>query len=174
MNLPASSKSDTTRAVHPSCVTFYRFLQEKSRYHQAGFTLIEVMVVVVIIGLLSSIVATRVFTLTDRARYIKAQAQISQLESALKSYQVDNGHFPTTAQGLDALIVKPSAGNQPGNWRPGGYLDKQDIPLDPWGQAYVYISPGVHSPDYDLKSLGADGLEGGEDYDRDIESWRLQ
>ncbi|MDH3598917.1 MAG: type II secretion system protein GspG, partial [Candidatus Tectomicrobia bacterium] len=82
--------------------------------------------------------------------------------------------FPTTAQGLDALVSKPSTGTVPRSYTEGGYLDKPAIPLDPWGNQYVYVSPGQHGPDYDLKSFGADGLEGGEGYDEDLESWRLQ
>jgi len=86
---------------------------------------------------------------------------------------LDNGVFPTTEQGLDALVRRPGVGRLVPNWPEGGYLDKQEVPRDPWGNPYIYISPGQHSPDYDMKSFGADGLEGGESYNADIESWRV-
>jgi general secretion pathway protein G len=94
------------------------------------------------------------------------------LEDALKRYKLDNGVYPGTEQGLEALVQRPATGTIPRNWPEGGYLDKQEIPLDAWGNRYLYISPGQHSPDYDLRSLGADGLEGGEEYNADLESWR--
>jgi general secretion pathway protein G len=140
----------------------------------AGFTLIELMVVVVILGLLAAIVMPRVVGQTDKARYQQAKVQIRILEDALKRYKLDNGHFPTTEQGLESLVRQPTTGTQPRNWQRGGYLDKTDVPADPWDNAYIYISPGQHGPDYDLISLGADNLEGGEEYDTDIESWRVQ
>jgi general secretion pathway protein G len=140
--------------------------------NNAGFTLIELMVVIIILGLLAAIVMPRIVGETDRARYETAKAQMRILEDALKRYKLDNGVFPSTEQGLESLVRKPSVGLVPRNWPDGGYLDKQDVPLDPWQNPYIYISPGQHSPDYDLKSLGANGLEGGEGYDADIESWR--
>jgi general secretion pathway protein G len=140
----------------------------------AGFTLIELMVVIVILGLLAAIVMPRVVGQTDKARYEQAKVQMRILEDALKRYKLDNGHFPTTEQGLEALVRQPTTGTLPRNWQRGGYLDKSDVPIDPWDNQYIYISPGQHGPDYDLKSLGADGLEGGEEYDADIESWRTQ
>jgi len=142
-------------------------------HHNAGFTLIELMVVIIILGLLAAIVMPRIVGETDKARYGAALAQMRILEDALKRYKLDNGAFPTTEQGLEALVRRPSVGVIPRNWPDGGYLDKQDLPRDPWGNAYIYISPGQHSPDYDLKSLGADGLEGGDGYNTDIESWRV-
>ena len=144
------------------------------RRSEAGFTLIELMVVIIILGLLAAIVMPRIVGETDKARYGTAQAQIRILEDALKRYKLDSGLFPTTEQGLEALVQKPTTGSLPRSWPEGGYLDKQEVPLDPWGNPYIYISPGQHSPDYDLKSLGADGLEGGEAYNADIESWRVQ
>jgi general secretion pathway protein G len=140
----------------------------------AGFTLIELMVVIIILGLLAAIVMPRIVGETDKARYGAAQAQMRILEDAMKRYKLDNGVYPTTEQGLEALVQKPSSGVVPRNWPEGGYLDKQEMPLDPWGNRYVYISPGQHSPDFDIKSFGADGLEGGEEYNADIESWRVQ
>ena len=141
---------------------------------QSGFTLIELMVVIIILGLLAAIVMPRVVGQTDKARYSQAQVQMRILEDALKRYKLDSGRFPTTEQGLDALVRQPTTGTLPRNWQQGGYLDKPEVPIDPWGNNYIYISPGQHGPDYDLKSLGADGLEGGEGYDADIESWRIQ
>jgi general secretion pathway protein G len=143
-------------------------------HNNAGFTLIELMVVIIILGLLAAIVMPRVVGETDRARYEQAKVQMRILEDALKRYKLDSGVFPSTEQGLDALIRKPSTGILPRYWPEGGYLDKTEIPRDPWENHYIYISPGVHSPDYDLKSFGADGLEGGEGYNADIESWRVQ
>ncbi len=139
----------------------------------AGFTLIELMVVIIILGLLAAIVMPRIVGETDKARYGAALAQMRILEDSLKRYKLDNGVFPTTEQGLDALVRRPGVGRLVPNWPEGGYLDKQEVPRDPWGNPYLYISPGQHSPDYDLKSLGADGLEGGDGYNADIESWRV-
>jgi general secretion pathway protein G len=131
------------------------------------------MVVIIILGLLAAIVMPRIVGETDKARYGAALAQMRILEDALKRYKLDSGVFPSTDQGLEALVRMPSSGVLPRGWPVGGYLDKQEIPRDPWGNVYIYISPGQHSPDYDLKSLGADGVEGGEGYNGDIESWRL-
>ena len=141
--------------------------------NKAGFTLIELMVVIIILGLLAAIVMPRIVGETDKARYGAAQAQMRILEDALKRYKLDNGVFPTTEQGLESLVRKPSVGFLPRGWPEGGYLDKQEIPRDPWGNAYIYVSPGQHSPDYDIKSLKTDSTEGNEDYNADIESWRL-
>ena len=144
------------------------------RTREAGFTLIELMIVIVILGLLAAIVMPRIVGETDKARYGTARAQMRVLEDALKRYKLDHGVFPTTEQGLEALVMAPTAGEIPEQWPLGGYLDRQEIPLDPWGQRYIYISPGANSPDFDLVSLAADGLEGGEGFDADIESWRTQ
>jgi len=140
----------------------------------AGFTLIEVMVVIIILGLLAAIVMPRLVGQTDKARYEQAKIQMRILEDALKRYKLENGRFPTTSQGLLALVQKPSSPPVPRAWPDGGYLDKPQIPLDPWGNEFIYVSPGQHGPDYDIVSLGADGIEGGEDeYDKDIQSWSL-
>ena len=157
---------------HPS-LSFSLWSQKKTVRHQLGFTLIEVMVVLIIIGLLATIVVERFFGITERARYTQAQVQMRSLDNALKRYKLDHGRFPTTTQGLDVLVHQPSSGIKAGYWPRGGYLEKPAIPSDPWGQAYIYISPGINSPDYELKSLGADGLEGGEGIAADLESWRL-
>ena len=141
--------------------------------NEAGFTLIELMVVIIILGLLAAIVMPRIVGETDKARYGAAQAQMRILEDALKRYKLDNGLFPSTEQGLESLVRRPTSGVLPRGWPEGGYLDKQEIPRDPWGNVYIYISPGQYSPDYDMKSFGANGVEGGDGYDADIESWRL-
>src|SRR5262245_62176754 len=107
--------------------------------HTAGFTLIELMVVIIILGLLAAIVMPRIVGETDKARYGAALAQMRILEDALKRYKLDNGLFPTTDQGLEALVRRPTSGILPRGWPEGGYLDKQEIPRDPWGNAYVYI-----------------------------------
>lgn len=142
--------------------------------NRGGFTLIEIMVVIIILGLLAAIVMPRIVGQTDRARYEQAKVQMRILEDALKRYKLDSGRFPTTDQGLEALVRKPSSSKALNNYPDGGYLDKPAVPTDPWGYRYVYISPGQHGPDYDIKSYGADGLEGGEGYDADLESWKVQ
>ena len=146
----------------------------RQRSREAGFTLIELMIVIVILGLLAAIVMPRIVGETDKARYGTARAQMRVLEDALKRYKLDHGVFPSTEQGLESLVMQPTTGNVPEQWPQGGYLDKQEIPLDPWGNEYIYLSPGDNGRDFDLISLAADGLEGGEDFDADIESWRTQ
>lgn len=136
--------------------------------NQGGFSLMEVMVVVVILGLLVAFVAPKLVGRTDDARVTSAQMQIGSFSSALKLFRNDNGFYPTTEQGLEALSHMPSVGREPKSYRKGGYLDK--VPLDPWKNPYIYISPGVQG-DFDIISLGADGVEGGEDYDADITNW---
>jgi general secretion pathway protein G len=136
-----------------------------------GFTLIEIMAVVLIIGMLSSIVGFAVFRQVDKARVVTAKAQIDRLESALELYAMDNGRFPTSEQGLDALVNEPSSAPEPANYQPGGYL-KGDLPLDPWGNDFLYESPGSHNAgSFDLWSLGKDGVAGGEELDADIGNW---
>lgn len=136
-----------------------------------GFTLIEIMVVLIIIGLLAGIVVPRLMGRTEEAKRTKASVQIKNLQSALDLYKLDSGIYPSTEQGLQALVEKPALGEMPRGWKEGGYMDK--IPKDPWGNNYMYISPGVHG-DYDLYSYGADGEEGGEGKDADIQSWNLE
>lgn len=132
---------------------------------QSGFTLIEVIVVLVILGILASIVAPNVIGNVDKSRVVKAKQDIRALESALQIYRVDNFRYPTTDQGLQALVEKPTSGDEAKNWQKGGYIPK--LPKDPWQNEYQYISPG-ESGDYDLYTLGADGAPGGEDYNADI------
>jgi len=146
-----------------------KFLQDCLGKKSRGFTLIELMVVVVILGILAGLVLPRFMGRTEEAKKTKARLQIENLEGALKLYKLDNGMYPSTEQGLDALVLKPSTGVVPQNWREGGYLEKGKVPPDPWGKPYVYISPGVKNKDFDLKSLGADGEEGGEGENADIE-----
>lgn len=138
-----------------------------------GFTLIELMVVVLILGALAGLIIPKLMGRPEEAKRLKARMQIEQLEQALKLYYLDNGEFPTTEQGLQALVEKPTIEPIPKRWREGGYLEKGKVPLDPWGNPFVYISPGIHNKDYDLVSYGADGEEGGEGKYADIESWNL-
>lgn len=146
---------------------------ERERHLQnGGFTLIEIMVVIVILGILAGIVAPRIIGRTDDARVVEAKMQIKNFETALKLFKMDNGFYPSTEQGLEALISKPTTGRIPENYREGGYLDKKKITPDPWGNPYVYISPGLQG-DYDIISYGADGKPGGEGYDADITNWDL-
>jgi len=136
-----------------------------------AFTLIELMVVIVILGILAAFVVPRVTKRPEDARVTKAKVEIANIEQALELYYLDNGMYPTTEQGLEALVRKPQTGEIPENWKEGGYLAKGKLPLDPWGNPYLYISPGLHNQDYDLYSLGKDGKEGGEGYDTDITNW---
>lgn len=132
-----------------------------------GFTLIELMVVLVIIGVLAALIVPNVLDRADDARTTAAKTDVNNLMQALKLYRLDNQRYPTGEQGLAALTAKPSAGPNAPNWRP--YLDK--LPADPWGRAYQYINPGVHG-EVDVLSLGADGQPGGEGKDADIGSWQ--
>lgn len=135
---------------------------------RAGFTLIEIMVVIVILGLLAALVVPKLIGRTEEAKKTQARVQIRSVEQALELFKLDNGFFPTTEQGLEALVRMPESGRTPKNYRRGGYLDR--LPKDPWGNAYVYLSPGSHG-DYDISSYGADGTQGGEGEDADINSW---
>ncbi len=147
-------------------------LMRRSLGGTEGFTLIELMVVIVILGILAAIIAPRVIGRTDEAKVTEARVQIKNFDTAIKLYKIDNGRYPTTEQGLQALVVKPSVGIIPRNWREGGYLDNKRIPKDPWGNPYIYASPGLNG-DYDILSLGRDGARGGEGYDGDVESWNI-
>ncbi len=139
---------------------------------QKGFTLIEILVVVFILSLLVAIVAPRLIGRTDDAKIAAAKQQIGNFETALKLFRIDNGFYPSTDQGLDALIESPTTGKEPKRYREGGYLEKKEIPDDPWGSPYLYISPGLHG-DYDIICYGADGEEGGEGVNADITSWTV-
>lgn len=137
-----------------------------------GFTLIEILVVVFILGLLAAIVAPQLIGRTDDAKITEAKVQIRNMETALKLFKLDNGFYPTTQQGLSALVASPTSGQEAKNFRKGGYLEKGRVPADPWGNEYIYVSPGVNN-EYEIISLGADGREGGEDINADITSWDL-
>jgi general secretion pathway protein G len=134
---------------------------------QRGFTLIELMVVVVIIGVLAALIVPNVLDRLDQAKVEASRANIATLMGALDMYKIDNQRFPTAEQGLQALVVKPTTGPIPPNWKP--YLKK--LPDDPWGKAYQYANPGVKGP-IDVYSLGADGVVGGEGLNADIGSWQ--
>ncbi len=138
-----------------------------------GFTLLEIIVVVFILGLLAALVAPKIMGRTDDARITEAKVQIRNLETALKLFKLDNGFYPDTDQGLNALVERPATGKIPNNYKDGGYLEQKRIPLDPWKNPYIYVSPGLHG-DFDIISLGADGREGGEGKDADIKNWDMQ
>jgi len=138
-----------------------------------GFTLIEIMVVVVILGILAGLIVPRLMGRTEQAKRTKARIQMESMETALKLYKLDNGSYPTTEQGLQALVEAPAVGDLAKQWRKGGYLEKGKVPADPWDNDYVYLSPGVHD-DFDLISYGKDGQPGGEDDDADINSWESE
>lgn len=139
---------------------------------QKGFTLIEIMVVIIIMSILATLVVPRLIKRPDEARVTEAKIQIKNLETALKLFKMDNGFYPSTEQGLQALITPPSTGLIPENYRPGGYLEKKGISSDPWGNEYIYVSPGEQG-EYDIISYGADGEAGGEKYNADIINWDL-
>ncbi len=138
-----------------------------------GFTLIELMVVLVILGVLAGLIAPRIMGRPEEARRMKAKVQIQSLETALKMYNLDNGIYPSTEQGLEALVEQPTSGKLPKAWRDGGYLEKGKLPKDPWGGDYIYLSPGSHGS-FDLVSYGPDGELGGDGKDSDINNWELE
>ena len=140
----------------------------KSR--QGGFTLLEVMVVVVILGILAALVVPKIISRPDEARVIAAKQDIASLMQALKLYRLDNQRYPTTEQGVQALVARPATAPLPANWKAGGYLER--LPKDPWGNLYQYLNPGLRG-EMDVFSFGADGAPGGESNDADIGSWSL-
>ncbi|WP_172830112.1 type II secretion system major pseudopilin GspG [Halopseudomonas salegens] len=142
---------------------------QKTTGRQGGFTLIEVMVVVVILGILAAVVVPRVMDRPDQARITKVQNDLRAIESALNLYRLDNFNYPTTEQGLRALVEMPTGGDAPRNWRQGGYLDR--LQQDPWGNDYQYMRPGRDGRDYDVFSYGADGRPGGEGANAVIGNW---
>jgi general secretion pathway protein G len=147
------------RVVHP-------------RPRDAGFTLIEIMAVVLIIGLLSTLVGVAIFSQVDKAKVTTARTQIKRLENVLETYRMDNSRYPSTEQGLEALVREPTGDPVPRNYQPGGYIRGGVVPVDPWDEPYQYRQPGDHNPhSFDLWSLGADNNPGGEGIDADIGNW---
>ncbi len=138
---------------------------------QAGFTLIELIVVIVILGVLASIVVPKLMDRPDAARIAKAKQDIRTLETSINLYKLDNYFYPSTEQGLEALVKKPSGDPQPRNWKSGGYLDR--LPKDPWGNDYLYLNPGVKGS-VDIYTLGADGKPDGEGVAADVGNWNLE
>ena len=145
----------------------------KTRCDNRGFTLIELMVVIVILGILAMWVAPKIMSRPGEARQVKARLDIQNLENALKLYKLDNGIYPTTEQGLQALVEQPESGTIPKKWKPGGYLEKGRVPKDPWGNDFVYLSPGLKG-DFDIISYGLDGAPGGEGENKDINNWEIE
>jgi len=135
-----------------------------------GFTLIELMVVITILGILAVLILPRITGQTDEARRTATKVQIKNIEQALHTYEMDNGNYPSTEQGLDALVKKPTIGRIPIKYKEGGYMTK--IPKDPWGTPYLYICPGAHG-DFDLISYGSDREKGGDGKNADIENWNI-
>lgn len=138
---------------------------------QQGFTLLEIMIVIVILGVLGSMVVPNLLANKDRADQQKAMTDISALEQSLDMYRLDNSSYPNTDQGLDSLVTKPTASPEPRAYRQGGYIKR--LPQDPWGNEYQYLSPGEHSS-IDIFTLGADNQEGGEGLNQDIGNWNIQ
>jgi len=142
----------------------------KTLKESRGFTLIELMVVIVILSLLAVLVGPKIIGRTDDAKIAAAKDQIRNIETGLKLYKLDNGNFPSTEQGLQALVTKPTVGKIPTKYKDDGYLENKNVPKDPWGNDYLYVFPGQHGA-YDIVSYGADGKEGGDGADKDIVSW---
>ncbi len=149
---------------------YYEDTSEKFSHgnNQSGFTLIEIIVVVVILSILAAFIIPNIMDEPDKARVVKAKSDIRVIETALKLYKLDNHFYPTTDQGLEALVVRPTDDPEPKKWKEGGYLDR--LPLDPWDGEYLYLNPGVHG-NIDIYSLGADSQPGGEGFDADIGNW---
>ena len=145
-------------------------MQQHFSSRERGFTLIELMVVVVILGILAAFIVPKLLDRPEQARRTKASADIRSLEESLGLFKLDNGFYPSTEQGLQALVSKPTVGRIPSKYAEGGYLRK--VPADPWETPYVYLMPGVHG-DYDIISYGADGVPGGEGNNGDVQSWEL-
>ena len=147
---------------------------QRIRGNHRGFTLIELMVVVIILGILALYIGPKIMGEPEKAKRVKVKMDIATLETALKMYKLDNGVYPSTEQGLQALVEAPETGVIPKKWRKGGYIEKNKVPKDPWGNEFVYISPGVHG-DFDIISYGLDGVPGGEDEEgRDINNWEIE
>ena len=145
-------------------------LKTRMNKKASGFTLIEIMVVIVILGILAAVVVPRIMDRPDAARIVKAKQDIRAMEGALELYRLDNFNYPSTDQGLEALVSEPSGSPEAKNWKSGGYMKR--LPKDPWGAEYQYLSPGVNGA-IDIFTFGADGEEGGEESGADIGNWNL-
>lgn len=145
-------------------------MQRISTFRSRGFTLIEIMVVITILGILAALIVPRVVGRTDDAKIAAVKQDIASLMQALKLYRLDNGRYPSTEQGLQALVAKPATEPVPNNWKQGGYLER--LPRDPWGHPFQYLNPGLRG-EIDVFSFGGDGQAGGENIDADIGSWSL-
>jgi len=148
-------------------------MEQMSKSNNRGFTLIELMVVIIILGILAMWVAPKIMSRPGEARQVKALLDIQNLENALKLYKLDNGIYPTTEQGLQALVEKPETGTIPKKWKAGGYLEKGKVPKDPWGNDFIYLSPGLKG-DLDIISYGLDGVPGGEEENKDVNNWEIE
>ncbi|MGC1497773.1 MAG: type II secretion system major pseudopilin GspG [Sulfitobacter sp.] len=157
------------RAMPKSLLPAKQFTFKRPAQRDAGFSLLELMVVVVILSILALVIVPRVIDRPDQARAARAQSDIAAISSAIQLYRLDNFRYPTTDQGLSALVNKPATDPQPKNWATNGYMER--LPTDPWGQPYQYLEPGVHG-DFDIFSYGADGVSGGTGADTDIGSWQ--
>ncbi len=146
-----------------------RARDQRSGRLQTGFTLIEILVVVPFLAILGAAVVPKIMDRPEQARRVKAKQDISSFGAALQLYKLDNFSVPSTDQGLEALVEKPSGDPEPANWKDGGYVQK--LSKDPWGRDYVYISPGEGGGEFDIVSYGRDGREGGEGFDADISNW---
>lgn len=162
-------RKQRTSCLHPSPITHHS--SRHRLYDERGFTFIEIMVVVAILAILAALVVPRIMGRTDDAKRTAAKVQIRNIEGALQLYKLDNGVYPSTEQGLKALIEKPSVGVVPKKWKVGGYLP--NLPEDPWGNTYKYLSPSKKG-DYEITSLGTDGEVGGEGINADITNWNLE
>ncbi|HZH06559.1 MAG TPA: type II secretion system major pseudopilin GspG [Lautropia sp.] len=157
-----------SRTVRSEALCGYGRSPRGDRPRQRGFTLIELMVVIMILGVLAALVVPRVMTRPDEARAIAARQDIAQIMQQLRLYRLDNSRYPTSEQGIAALVTRPTSGPVPNNWK--SYLDK--VPNDPWGKPYQYLNPGIRG-EIDVFSLGADGQTGGTGADADIGNWDL-
>jgi general secretion pathway protein G len=148
-------------------------MQRRRQTNSSGFTLIELMIVIIILGILAMYIAPKFMERPGEAKQVKARLDITTFETALKLYKLDNGKYPSTEQGLQALVEKPESGNVPKKWREGGYLEKGRVPRDPWDNEYIYLAPGLKG-DFDIISYGADNVPGGEGEDKDINNWDIE